>query len=108
MGRKGRADGVSVEDAIDYQLAIESMYDIRVVMQLQTAPAGATGAWRVNAIAYERDGEGKLESAAQRMVCYPSHHHKTFGGACLNALMALEDALAATYWLQKMVPPPNP
>ena len=89
-------------DSVAYAQAMESMYGAVVVLRLQPAGKASHCAWRVYAVAYLDDVEVPQNGALQRGVSYPSMHHKTFGGAALQALMDLEEALRAHMTLQGM------
>jgi len=107
MPKRQGTEGITVQDCIDYQLAVESMYGLHITVTLNVGASHVLGNWAVEAVAWEKNVDGVLRSTSKRMVTYPSVHYKNFPGAIMGALMALEDTIAAQYWLKHMTPRPK-
>lgn len=89
-------------DCVDHALAVEAMYGVQVIVELQPVKEGKRYKWRCIAKARRTDGDVEQELVAPRACLYPSPEHGSMPGAMFNAVMQLEQALQAQWALQQL------
>lgn len=102
MPGKHEGQGISPSDVIDYTQAVQTMYNVTVVVELKVSSPGTLGKWTIVAKSYEKRGENQDAIVIGSLTTYPSRHHKTLPGAILGAVMRLEQQLQGYYWLTSM------
>lgn len=89
-------------DALDYQMAIEDVYNVSVVLLLRPSKARVHWGWTIEAKAYQTSEDAPRKMITFALATYPTVAHRTFAGAILGALFGLEDRLRAYTTLVEM------
>lgn len=99
---KLEGQGPTMEDVAAYVQALESLYPVVIIAELQANSDPRRPHFTVQAKAYTKPLEGLPVHVSQRAVSYPSVSHKTFPGALLGAVMDLEQQLQGWAYLTKL------
>lgn len=93
---------LDLADVCDFAIAVEGMYNVQVILELQPVKERKKYLWRAVAKARRTDGNVDQELVAPRICLYPSADHGTFAGAAFRAVHDLEQALQAQWSLQQL------
>lgn len=93
---------LDVMDVCDHSIAIEAMYGVQVLFELQPVKEGKKYKWRVLAKARRTEGDMSQELVTPRVCLYPSPDHRDLSGAMYRAAFDLEQALQAQWALQQL------
>ena len=89
-------------DALDYQMALEDVYGVVVIVELRPAKVRMHYGWAIEAKAYQMTPDAPRRLLSFASCIYPTVDHKTFQGAIMGALFGLEDRLRAYTTLRMM------
>ena len=96
---------VTMDDVLHFQRDIEDSLEVTIVLELRVYIRLGKTLYAMKAHAYAGCPEGAGKLLATGTAAYPTRSNQTFPGACLAALVNVEELASAQQWLAKIGEP---